>query len=487
MPQLIRASTIAVSPRDRACPLVWALILAGLCASIGCSKRADEGPREVEAVTEQATPPADGASCPREQIVEPRAPDVRPEHERAAYWLAKYDGPAIDAPLLDAEAIAALDAQVAAIPGGWRDPLGERGADPELVARELDERLAWLRTRVDEGTYVEREPGSFAAAAARVESAAPIEDLPARFVALETQLWCIPMTEGLFTAPVDLDFDRNRCASLHPGELVRTLREAGDGGAWVYVEAGHSVGWIDRSAGPRLGPALTRAEARARLDPPQAYVLDDHEGLRAGSRFALLDAPEPDAPEDPDPLRLRVPGVDGSEARRVGPDAPIHAGPLPFSRAQVFDQAFALLGQPYGWGGRDGHRDCSRYTYDLFAQFGVRLARNSSVQAKLGTRSVDVSALAEEQKREAIRAAAREGVVLLYMPGHIMLYLGHDGDHDYGISALSEYLTPCPGGDDTIHRLDQVALTTLELGRGTERSAFIERITRLAVFGPAPD
>ena len=108
------------------------------------------------------------------------------------------------------------------------------------------------------------------------------------------------------------------------------------------------------------------------------------------------------------------------------------------------------------------------------------------MQAQLGTRSVDLSQLDEPAKRAAIRSAAQTGVILLHMPGHIMLYLGEDGGQDYGISALSEFLVPCPGGKDTIYKLDKVAVTTLELGRGTERRAFIERIDRMAVFGPEP-
>jgi cell wall-associated NlpC family hydrolase len=71
----------------------------------------------------------------------------------------------------------------------------------------------------------------------------------------------------------------------------------------------------------------------------------------------------------------------------------------------VFTQAFALLEQPYGWGGRDGHRDCSSYLLDVFAQFDVRLPRNSAVQAQLGTQSVDLSQLDEASKTAAIRTA----------------------------------------------------------------------------------
>ena len=94
------------------------------------------------------------------------------------------------------------------------------------------------------------------------------------------------------------------------------------------------------------------------------------------------------------------------------------------------------------------------------------------------------SALEPEAKRAAIRAAAERGVVVLYMKGHIMLYVGADGPRDYAISAISEYLTPCEGGPDTVHRIDQVAVSTLALGADTERTAFLERIVTLVVFEP---
>jgi hypothetical protein len=443
----------------------------------------------------------DAPACPTQQVREIRAPDVRPEHERAGYWLREFGPPAEpgppgsdraldhDAELLDAESRSLLASSVAKLPGGWRDPTGPDGADPELVETERSERLTWLRERLASGKYIETTAGALERAAERITAATAVEGPALRFVVSETQLWCVPSHEGLYSEPVghghspplavpiDLDFDRNRCASLHPGDLVRALRTTPDG-TWLYVDAGHTVGWVEIGQPITLGPALTPEAARAQLDAqPRAFILDDFEALRAGSSFPLH-------ARDDDSLTIGVPSIDGTIERELPRDAPVHVGALSFTRRAVFTQAFALLEQPYGWGGRDGHRDCSSYLLDLFAQFDVKLPRNSAVQAQLGTRSVDLSELDEADKTKLIRMAAREGVVLLYMPGHIMLYLGRDGDHDYALSALSEYLTPCPGGPDVVHRLDKVAVTTLELGRGTERRAFIERITRMAVFGP---
>lgn len=467
--------------------------LALLCAGCPSSGPAADDPTPRSFADASASESADHASCPGEPVHEARAPDVRPEHEQAEFWLARLPEAERDAALLADAERRELNERAAALPGGWRDVLDPAVADPEHVAGELDDRLGWLRGRVAAGKYVETQAGALERAAARVAAAVPVPAPNLHIVAEETPLYCVPSDEGLYREPIDPAFDRNRCASLHPGEVLRAILATPDGG-WIYVDAGHSVGWIVRRSGS-LGPATTAEALRERGDQAQVYLIADRPPLRAGTR--LPRAPAPDgSPDDnvgdnlgdnPDAAGLAVwqPTAEGRE--RLNLDAAVaRATPLSLTRRQLFTQAFAQLGQPYGWGGRDGHRDCSRYLYDLFAQFDIKLARNSGVQAQLGTQSIDVSELGEADKRQAIRDAASRGVVLLYMPGHIMLYLGHEGGRDYGISALSEYLVPCAGGDgDQIHKLDKVAVTTLEVGRGSERRAFIERITRMALFAPA--
>jgi hypothetical protein len=82
-----------------------------------------------------------------------------------------------------------------------------------------------------------------------------------------------------------------------------------------------------------------------------------------------------------------------------------------------------MTGEPYGWGGSFGHRDCSATLRDLFAPFGLWLPRHSSNQAERGKR-IDLTGLTGEEKRKRI---LEEGVpfrTLLWMPGHVMLYVG---------------------------------------------------------------
>ena len=119
---------------------------------------------------------------------------------------------------------------------------------------------------------------------------------------------------------------------------------------------------------------------------------------------------------------------------------------------------------------------------DLFAAFGLEIPRNTIHQALAGSRQVEVAQFSEEAKAQSIEAEARRGLVLLYMPGHIMLYLGRDGGQLYAYHLFSGYLTPCQPRGETMQRVNRTVVTSLELGRGGSRRAFIQRITRLIVL-----
>lgn len=180
-------------------------------------------------------------------------------------------------------------------------------------------------------------------------------------------------------------------------------------------------------------------------------------------------------------------------AAQVDPPAPPATRPL--TRRALFEAAFGYLGKPYGWGGVDGGRDCSRFLMDLFGEFGLEMPRHSVSQAAAGTFVLDVSTVkGEQEKLSLIDAAAERGVVLLHFPGHIMLYLGRDAAGvPMAIHAFAEYLEPCatidparPEQKETLFEVDRILVSDLELGRDTSRTAFVERITKVTVVGQGP-
>ncbi|MDE0165522.1 MAG: SH3 domain-containing protein [Bryobacterales bacterium] len=97
--------------------------------------------------------------------------------------------------------------------------------------------------------------------------------------------------------------------------------------------------------------------------------------------------------------------------------------PLPFSEDQLARLINEILGQPYGWGGLGGHRDCSSTILDVFLPFALPLPRNSRKQAGAG-RNVIIEKLSLAEKQERIVSTAVPFRTILNLSGHNMLYLG---------------------------------------------------------------
>ncbi|MGB0589246.1 MAG: SH3 domain-containing protein [Myxococcota bacterium] len=403
------------------------------------------------------------------------APRVADQLRDPASWIAQLKREDADRVLLSPAQIEALNARnLEANRAAFQDVLDPAIAAPQRVKAELGERLAWLDAKLESGAYHEVVTGSYSEAKARLAAAQEVDAL--HITAKEADIRCVPMNEGLFTQPVDTAFDRNRCSRLHVGEVIRVLRTAADG-AWLYVHAGHSVGWLYR---PELSPAMQPESTSAYLGrSPHVVVTDDItvEGtsFRMGRRF-------PGQRTKDGGWALQVPTVDGTKTVNAPADAPLHLGAMPLTRATLWRLAMARLGEPYGWGGYQGGRDCSRLLMDLFSVFGVRVGRHSLVQAHAGSVIVDMKTMTSPQKLKALREAATSGVALVYMPGHVMLHLGEVDGRPYALSSISEFVTPCAEGDQVM-RLDQVTVSDYELGRDTKRTAFIERITTLSIFG----
>ena len=376
--------------------------------------------------------PGRPASCPQTRTAEPPLANVSAAHETLGYWLTRNEsyGP-LDEPLLSAEAVQRHDLALRAPRDG--EPLGQvdllAPVDRDALRVQLDERLAYLRKRLEAEELGDSNGESIASSVlSAFNSPTSIDALDEwRVVEKLEPLRCGPYDGGLYTTPVDRDFDRNRCSTMREGEVVQLLARWPN--AMYLARTSYALGWVSTGA---LSSPLDRAAVEARI------------------------------------------------ARRE---------PEAFSRRAVLTEAFSMLGEPYGWGGKDGGYDCSRFLLTLFAKFGIDLPRHSARQAMAGTFSVDVSTVEDpNEKRLLLEAAARRGVVLLQFPGHIMLYLGtSDEGVPMAIHAFSEFLTPCDGTElETTHRVDRIAVSDLSLGVGSSRGDFLSRITRITVLGHTP-
>lgn len=97
--------------------------------------------------------------------------------------------------------------------------------------------------------------------------------------------------------------------------------------------------------------------------------------------------------------------------------------PLPLTPGEIARVGNEMMGQPYGWGGLFENRDCSALTRDIYMPFGIWLPRNSASQGGWGT-PVDLKELEPDAKEAKILAEAVPFFSLLWLRGHICLYLG---------------------------------------------------------------
>lgn len=417
--------------------------------------------------------PAVVAACETGPVLAAFAPGADAAIERIDAWIGTETQ---QPPLARAEHLAAHRMHTAALSGGAADPW-RPGIDTDAVLADARRRLSSFENELRRGEVVEQESGALANARGFIDRAQPVDH--GRLVVTETQLHCAPSEAGILRLPDrDAAFDRNACTTLHPGELVRVHARA-DAGRWLLVDAGHTTGWV-RPAG--LSERVSEDDRRAWRDAEHVLALRDDVKTKSGVSMRM-GVGLPLVTRDASTITVRIATAAGPADDTISADAPITIGYAPLRRAAVLEAAFAQIGAPYGWGGRAGARDCSQFLRDTFVPFGIDLPRHSSVQALAGFTTVDVAGWSAEDKLAEIDRVSKNGLVLEYMPGHIMLDVGARDGRRWSISSIAEFLVPCPSGEgDTVHRLDRVALTDLETGRGSARGAFVDRITTLAVF-----
>lgn len=221
-------------------------------------------------------------------------------------------------------------------------------------------------------------------------------------------------------------FDMFQQTGLPLGFPLMLLHRTLDG-AWYYAESSLACGWVaaeDVAAADQSFQRIWRALPLAAITR-DGVPLWDGDGTWLGS--ANLGTVLPLNKDEGSNLSVLVPARD-SEGRALLTLARVDKEqaavmPLPLTPRRVAAVGAALMGQAYGWGGLNGDRDCSATLRDLFTPFGLWLPRNSAAQAKSG-QFVDLTADAPDAREKRIRAEGRPFVTLLWLPGHIGLYVG---------------------------------------------------------------
>lgn len=134
--------------------------------------------------------------------------------------------------------------------------------------------------------------------------------------------------------------------------------------------------------------------------------------------------------------------------------------PLPFNEANIAQMIERVGVENYGWGGAYENRDCSSFVRDIFANVGVWLPRNSKAQVEYG-KMAQGSLYVELPKDNAekiatILAQAKPFRTIIWLKGHIMLYIGEIA----GKPIVAHQVWGISGGGE-VEIFSSVSITTL--------------------------
>ena len=258
-------------------------------------------------------------------------------------------------------------------------------------------------------------------------------------------LRAFPSDLRAFSSLGNTDIDRFQESAVFPGTPVAVLHQSSDK-KWLFVQSELYAAWINVDAvalanratvlayttkTPRL--IISGANVRTVFSPDMPNVSDLV--LDMGTAFPLLEQWSHTQPINGQGAMaahvIELPTRDSFGLLRIVPtliarSADVSKEYLPVTRTNIIQQSFKFLGERYGWGHDYGTRDCSGFVSEIYRSMAIILPRNTSDQAK--SPAFDREPYAVESSRELRLKRLKKLQIgdLIYIPGHVMLVIGHD-------------------------------------------------------------
>jgi len=244
-----------------------------------------------------------------------------------------------------------------------------------------------------------------------------------------TDVKALPTSQSFYRNPgktgEGFPFDYNQNSSLHINVPLYISHFSRDK-KWAFVRASYSFGWV------RVSDIALVDEGFVKKFKNGHYAVTIKDNLRlydADSKQVCIVKLGALFPIDPDNnkrylvAKRKRNGYAAIEKVRAKGSEIIARKPLAFTPKNVALVAREFYNEPYGWGGGYECRDCSATTRDFLGVFGIFLRRNSSKQA-LDGKQIRLKKWPKWYKKRFINKHAKPFRSLLYVPGHIVLYIG---------------------------------------------------------------
>nr|WP_145518358.1 SH3 domain-containing C40 family peptidase [Yersinia mollaretii] len=249
----------------------------------------------------------------------------------------------------------------------------------------------------------------------------------------ETAVRLLPTAYPAFNDPSQAGegypFDTLQSSAIHPGTPIYIAGTTRDK-SWSFVITPTVSGWANSADIAKVDDifiqkwtAMAKKNLGAVVNDNASFV--DKAGVfrftaRTGTLLPLSTV------EGKEVAAIPVSNRQGNAAIYYAPFAEntLRRVPLPPTPENMSHLMKNMQGKNYGWGDIYGFNDCSAEIRNLMLPFGIFLPRNSLAQSHSG-KSVDLSHYSTEARIEYLTQQGKAFTTLIYIEGHIMLYIGN--------------------------------------------------------------
>ena len=290
-----------------------------------------------------------------------------------------------------------------------------------------------------------------------------MNDVRYGLIVKRADLRTFPTDDKVYKSTTDHDLDRFQESAVFPGEAVAILHVSKDK-HWFLVQNYHYIAWVKRDA-VAIGNkeeikayhennhflVITGSKVFTNFVPNKPAIselqLDMGVKLPLAKRGEFSDQLYGQNPYSSYVVKLPVRTPQGElrfALALIARSQDVHHGYLPFTRQNIIKQAFKFLGERYGWGHDYNGRDCTGFIGEVYKTFGFIMPRNTGQQGRsqYGDNQFFTQKTSVKKKMAALKKL-RVGD-LLYIPGHVMMFLGYEKGQPYVIHDVKglAYFTP---------------------------------------------
>lgn len=254
--------------------------------------------------------------------------------------------------------------------------------------------------------------------------------------------------------------DRFQLTGCNACEMVAVLYESKDS-LWYFVQTSNYRGWVKKQD---IALMQSKEEAVDYVNNKNFIVINSNyisinfklENSQDFSASYFMGAKIPIVKETDTGYVVEIPVNDSMgkvEYKNIllNKTLDISKGYLQYTRNNIINQAFKLNGADYDWGDKNNGRDCSSFILSVYRSFGFNLPRDTDEQEKIPGKvySFNQGTLSELKPGAAI-----------YMPGHVVMYLGKDNGKYYVIQSFLGYK---PNSGDSYVSCYKIAVTKADI------------------------